>query len=129
MTTDLWMLVLSAVLALSMPAIYLIGEMQVPGGMEWGLGNRDTHLELPPWAARAKRAHYNLIENLVPFTILVLAAHVGGQANSLTAIGATVFFLSRVAYAVIYTAGITLLRTIVFFLGTAAQLLILLQLF
>ncbi len=51
------MLVWTALLCLLIPAIYLTGEMVTPGGMEWGLGNRDVPLELPPWAARAKRAH------------------------------------------------------------------------
>jgi len=48
--------------------------MQMPGGMQWALGNRDEPLAVPAWTARAVRAHANLIENLAPFTILVLEA-------------------------------------------------------
>jgi len=129
MTTDLWMLVYSTVLCLLMPMVYVIGEMQAPGGMEWGLGNRDRPFELPPWAARAKRAHVNLLENLLPFAALVLVAHVSGKANAMTALGATIFFWSRLGYAVVYTAGITMVRTLVFFAGTLGLLLILIQLF
>lgn len=129
MTTDLMMLVCTAVLCLLIPAIYLAGEFQTPGGLEWGLGNREKPLTLPEWAARAKRAHLNLIENLAPFTILVLVAQVSGKANGMTALGAEIFFLARVAHVAVYTAGLVGVRTAVFFIGTAGELLILLQLF
>ena len=129
MTTDLMMLVGTALLCLSIPGVYLVGEVQTPGGFEWGLGNRAAPLQLPEWAARAKRAHYNLVENLAPFAILVLVAQVSGKANGMTALGAEIFFLARVAHVAVYTAGITGLRTAVFFVGTAGELLILFQLF
>lgn len=128
MSTDLWMLTLTALLCLIMPMIYVLGEVQTPGGMEWGLGNRDTAFKLPDWAERAKRAHYNLVENLAPFAILVLVAHVSGKANGATAWGATIFFFARLAYAAVYTAGITGARTVIFFIGSFGQFLILLQL-
>jgi uncharacterized MAPEG superfamily protein len=129
MTTDLAMLVATAVLCLLMPLTYLVGRMQTAGGLEWGVGNRDQPLEVTPWAARAQRAHNNLIENLAPFAILVLVAQVSGAANALTAIGATIFFCARVAHAAVYIAGIVYVRTAVFFVGMAGELLILLQLF
>ena len=129
MTTDLTMLVATGVLCLLMPMIYLIGRVQTPGGMEWALGNRDAPLQLPEWAARAQRAHANLVENLAPFAILVLVAQVSGKADAATAIGAQVFFWARVAYAVVYTAGMVGVRTAVFFVGTAGELLILVRLF
>ena len=125
MTIDLWMLVWTALLCSMMPAAYLIGRLQVPGGMEWGLGNREMPLEVPAWAARAERAHANLVENLPVFAVLVLVAHIAGQADALTATGATLFFLARVAHAVVYTAGITTIRTVMFFVGLAGELLIL----
>ena len=128
MTTDLSMLVWTTLLCAVMPMIYVFGELRAPGGVEWGLGNRDTPFELPPWAARAKRAHLNLVENLLPFAVLVLVAHVSGKANAMTALGATIFFCARLAYAVVYTAGIKVVRTVIFFVGVAGMLLILLQL-
>ncbi|HVO27285.1 MAG TPA: MAPEG family protein [Candidatus Margulisiibacteriota bacterium] len=128
MTTDLTMLVATAVLCLLNPMVYLAAEMITPGGLEWGLSNRAQAFTLPEWAARAKRAHLNLIENLAPFAILVLAAHVGGKANAMTALGAQIFFWARLAYVGVYTAGITGVRTAVFFLATAGEVLILLQL-
>jgi len=128
-TTDLWMLVYSGLLSLLIPVIYLTGRVQTPGGMQWAFGNRDTTLKIPDWAERAQRAHANLTENLAPFAILVLVAHASGHANSTTAVGAQMFFWARVAHLIIYTAGITVLRTLVFFVGAAGEVLILVQLF
>lgn len=128
MSTDLTMLVWSAVLCLLIPTIYLVGRARTPGGMDWALGNRAQSLAVPEWAARAQRAHLNLIENLAPFAILVLVAHVSGKSNALTALGAELFFWARLAHVVVYTAGLIGVRTAVFFVGTAGQLLILIQL-
>ena len=128
MTTDLSMLVWSALLCLLMPTVYLVGRSSRPGGLAWGLGNRDVPLDVAPWVRRAERAHANLIENLAPFAILVLVAHVAGKANATTALGATLFFWGRVAHAAVYVAGIPYLRTAAFFVGTAGELLILAQL-
>jgi len=129
MTTDLWMVVWTVVLASLLPMVYLIGRMQSPGGMTWALGNRDTALNVAPWVGRAERAHRNLLENLGAFAALVLIAHVSDHANATTALGATLFFWGRVAHAGIYIAGIPGLRTGAFFVGVLGELLILLQLF
>ena len=129
MTVDLWMLVASALLSHSWIMVYGAGRSQTPGGLEWGFGNRDAPLEVPAWTARAVRAHLNLLENLTPFAILVLTAHVAGKANAMTALGATIFFVARVAHAIVYTAGIKVVRSVVFGVGLAGEVLILVQLF
>ncbi len=129
MTTDLWMLVWSGLLCVLIPNVYVMGLSQVPQGWAWGFGNRDTPLELPAWSTRARRAHANLVENLAPFAILVVVAHLAGKANATTALGATIFFWARVAHFAIYTMGIPYVRTLVFALGSVGEILILIQLF
>ena len=129
MTTDLTMLVATAFLCLLVPLIYGVGRAQTPGGLEWGLGNRAAPFKAPEWAERAQRAHLNLVENLAPFAILVLVAHITGKANGWTALGAQIFFWGRVAHVAVYTAGITGVRTAVFFVAIVGEVLILLQLF
>ncbi len=129
MTTDLWMLVWSAVLCLALPYVYLVSRVTTPGGLAWGMGNREEPFAFPAWAGRAERAHRNLVENLAPFAILVLVAHVAGKANATTALGATIFFWSRVLHAAVYTAGLTGVRTLVFGAALVGELMILLQLF
>jgi uncharacterized MAPEG superfamily protein len=129
MTTDLWMLVWSAVLGLLFFNTYATALFAIPGGMGWGFGNRDQPLELPPWAARARRAHANLVENLAPFAVLVLVAHVTGKANATTALGAQIFFWGRVAHAVLYITGVPYARTAAFAVALVGEILILFQLF
>ena len=129
MTTDLWMLIASSLLCVSIPFVTLAGLAQTAGGTAWGFGNRDTHLEVAPWIGRARRAHANMVENLAPFAALVLVAHVTGKANGTTALGAELFFLARVAHLIVYLAGIPVLRTLVFSVGALGEILILIQLF
>ena len=129
MTIDLWSLVWTAVLCLAIPLIYGVGRSQVPGGLQWGLGNRDTPLPVVAWAARAERAHANLVENLAPFAVLVLVANVAGMANYWTALGSQLFLWGRVAHVVVYTAGWIGVRTAVFLVGLAGEVMILIQLF
>jgi len=129
MTTDLWMLTLTSLLNLLLPMIAVIGLQLRPGGLEYGLGNRETQFPLADWAERGKRAHNNMTENLAIFAVLVLVAHVSGKANETTALASVVYFAARVAHAVVYTAGIKVVRTVVFFVGIGAELVILSQLF
>ena len=110
MTLDLQMLVWSAALAVAQMVIAVAGAtLQV--GLPTLAGNRENLPAATGWAGRAQRAHLNMLESLAVFAILVLVAHVAGRANATTALGATIFFWSRAAYAVIYLAGIPWLRT------------------
>jgi uncharacterized MAPEG superfamily protein len=94
----------------------------------WGFGNRDTTIELPAWVNRGRRAHTNAVENLAPFAALVLAAHLSGSANATTALGATIFFWSRVAHAGLYIAGVAYLRTAAYAGGIIGMAMIFVQL-
>lgn len=125
MTIDLWMLVYTALLTVSIPLVSVMGLTGVPGGLAWGFGNRDSALPVPAWIERTRRAHANMVENLAPFACLVLAAHLAGKADATTALGAQVFFIARVAHAAVYIIGVPYLRTLVYFAGVAGELMIL----
>jgi uncharacterized MAPEG superfamily protein len=127
MTTDLWMLVWSAVLCLVIPYPGVTVLLGLPGGWAWGVGNRDASFAVPAWIERGRRAHANMVENLIPFACLVLVAHVGGKANASTAFAAQLFFGARVLYTLVYLAGIPLLRTLIFAVAVLADFLILMQ--
>lgn len=127
MTTDLWMLAWSAVLCLVIPYAGITVLLTLPGGWAWGVGNRDGAFAVPAWIERGRRAHANMVENLVPFACLVLVAHLGGKANATTAFASQLFLAARVAYTLIYLGGIPLLRTLVFGVGVFAEFLIFLQ--
>jgi uncharacterized MAPEG superfamily protein len=91
-------------------------------------GNREGLAAPGGWAGRAARAHRNMLENLALFAALVLVAQVAGKANAMTALGAQLFFWARLAYAIIYVAGIPWVRTAAFLVSVAGLVLILLQL-
>jgi len=114
--TELEMLLWSALLYIAQILIPAAGA-DLRNGVRWGLGNRD---EIPPssgWEARAERAYHNMAESLLPFACAVLVVQASGLNGEMSALGATVFFFSRLAYAALYLAGITGLRSISYFGG------------
>jgi uncharacterized MAPEG superfamily protein len=125
MTTDLWMLVYSALLCLAIPVFGVTKVLAMPGGAAWGFGNRDDAFVVPDWVSRVRRAHTNMVENLVPFACLVLAAHLSGNANQTTALGSQIFFVSRLAHAAIYIVGIPYARTAAFAVSFVGMFMIL----
>jgi len=128
MTTDLWMLVSTALLCIGIPFIYGAGRFLQPGGLAWSAGNRETEFPVPDWTKRAVKAHLNLIENLAPFAIFVLVAYVSGKTNTVSALGSTIFFWGRVIHLFAYIAGISYLRTIAWFGSWVGGIMVLMQL-
>jgi uncharacterized MAPEG superfamily protein len=100
--------------------------MQV--GLPTLAGNREGLPEIKGWGGRAARAHRNMIENLVLFAALVLVAVAAEKTNSTTLLGAQIFFWARLAYAVVYVAGIPWLRTGVWAVSVVGLAMIFLQL-
>ena len=127
MTIDLQMLVWSAALALVQMLIAVVGA-QGQLGLPMLAGNRDNLPAVTGWAGRARRAHINMLESLIVFAIVVLVAHVAGRANESTALGATLFFWSRAAYAIIYVVGIPWLRTAAWAVSIAGIAMIFIEL-
>ena len=91
-------------------------------------GNREGLGPFTGWVGRAYRAHHNMLESLVLFAVLVLIAVSAGKTNSTTLLGAQLFFWARLAYALVYLAGIPWLRTLVWLASVVGLLLIFLQL-
>jgi uncharacterized MAPEG superfamily protein len=76
------------------------------------------------WALRAKRAHYNAVENLVVFAPLVLVVVLTGKGTALTATAAAAYFFLRLAHYLIHTAAVPVLRTVVFLGGWLCQMIL-----
>jgi len=127
MTIELKLLVWSAALAFIQMLVALAGAF-LQLGLPKLAGNRENIPELPGWAGRAERAHLNMLQNLVLFAILVLAAQLAGRLNPTTAMGAQLFFWARVAYAVIYLAGWPWVRTAAWAVSVIGLLMIFFQL-
>jgi uncharacterized MAPEG superfamily protein len=92
-------------------------------------GNREGLSELTGFAGRARRAHLNMIENMVLFTALVLIAAVAGKANAMTATGALIFFWARLVYALIYLLGVAWLRTVAWAVSVVGMVMIAIPIF
>jgi len=124
-TTELHYLAASAALAALMWIPYVLNRLVV-----WGLadtvGYPAAQKPLAPWAERLKKAHANLIENLVPFAAVVLVAHAAGMSNEATASAAALFFFSRLVHALAYAFAMPWVRTLGFTGGWLAIMWILL---
>jgi uncharacterized MAPEG superfamily protein len=127
MKPELSLLAWSVLLAFVQMLAAVQGAMGQVGLMPL-FGNREGMPEIKGWGGRAARAHRNMIENLVLFAALVLAAVVAGKTNNMTLLGAQLFFWARAAYAGIYLAGIPYLRTAAWAVSVIGLALIFLQL-
>jgi uncharacterized MAPEG superfamily protein len=127
MTPELHLLVWTVVLTVvQMLVAVTAANTQIP--LTTLAQNRENLPELTDWAGRAQRAHRNMLENLPLFIGLVLVAHIAGRANSMTLLGAQLFFWARLVYAVVYVAGVPWVRTAVWAVSAVGLILIFLQL-
>ena len=121
MTSTLTLVIYMAILtwlALLVASLIRANGWTLPG-MMIAMGNRDNLPEAPPLAARADRAARNTVEGFILFAAIALTAHAAGIASPRVALGAEVFFWSRIMYIPVYYAGIAYLRTVVWTVGVA----------
>ena len=97
-------------------------------GLPKAMGNRDDVADGAGLAGRAQRAHRNMLESLVLFAILALVAHLSQRVNPTALLGAQIFLGARLAYALVYVAGIAWLRTAIWTVSVAGLVMIALQL-
>ena len=102
---------------------YVLNRIMVQGLVET-VGYPDNPKPLAPWAERLKKAHYNAVENLAVFATLLLVAYAIGVTGPVIASAAILYFWSRVVHAVAYTFGIPWVRTLGFFGGFIAQMIV-----
>ena len=126
MTTELFYLVLSALLASVLWVPSVVGYVTTRGFLRPHDYKVAPTSPLPDWVNRAVRAHANMVENLSAFAALVLVAHVTGVSTPLTALAAAVFFWARLAHAVVHLSGFSrfMARTVIFGIGNAATILL-----
>ena len=125
MTAVQW-LALSAVASVVFWVPYVLDRLRV-------LGTKDALRNPSPeslakhsaWAQRARAADLNSAVNLAIFTALLFSAHVTGIINDpQVVLAAQIYFWARVVYYIVYTAGIPGVRTLVFSVSVAAQLMV-----
>ena len=82
------------------------------------------------WARRAKRAHYNAVENLVVFATLVLVAQAMGKAEaSQVVLASQIYFWARLVHFPSLTFGLPGVRTLAYLTSFAAQIMVAFQIF
>src|SRR5258708_39252012 len=123
LTPDLKYLLFAVILTFVQMLIAAMGSNQQLGLLTVA-GNREGLPDLTGWAGRARRAHLNMLENLVLFTVLVLIAQAAGKANAATAMGAAIFFWARLVYVGVYLAGISWVRTAVWVVSVVGMAMI-----
>ena len=125
--SELYYLLLSAGLCIILWVPYVLERI-----LNWGLLDTVGFPDNPPpqakWAQRMKSSHYNLIENIVPFAILVFLLHSMEVSNSQTMMGAALFFYGRVVHAICQTLAVPWLRTGGFFASWVGMVMIILNL-
>lgn len=89
-------------------------------GLQAGLSNRDHLPEATPLGARAQRMASNSIEAALLFLPLALIAH-EAELDQQVLLGAQVFFWSRVAYTLVYLAGVVYLRSLIWGVAVAGM--------
>jgi uncharacterized MAPEG superfamily protein len=102
----------------------LRAKFWTPAGFRWSFGNRDTSVDSTAIAGRAERAARNMLENMVLFVAVLLAASLSGHATPQAREGATLFLWARLVYWPIYLVGVPYLRTAVWAASTAGLVMI-----
>ncbi len=128
MTIELTMLALSVALLFVLVQIQATAGVQAQGLMPMA-GPRDHLKEPSTWQARTKRCVDNHREGLIMFAPLILIAAQLGVSNTLTVWGAQLFFYSRLAHAVVYLAGLPMIRPLFWAIGIVGTVMVFLALF
>jgi uncharacterized MAPEG superfamily protein len=128
MTFELCVLALSVVLGL-VQIVLASHAASLQRGYRWTAGSRDD--ATPPLtgvAGRLERALRNFVETFPLFAAVVLIAHITNIHSWMTEWGVQLYFGARVAYLVLYAAGIFLLRSLVWNVAALGIAMILLSL-
>jgi uncharacterized MAPEG superfamily protein len=91
-------------------------------------GPRDDMKAPSAKVARAARANQNMIEGMVMFIPLALAAIQTGAVGSTVTLGAALFFWARLVYAPIYWFGVPWVRTLVWAVSIAGLVIMFISL-
>lgn len=117
---ELRYLVYSALLLLVIWIPYILAQLNRMG-IATALSYPDEE-QMPDWAWRLKRAHYNLVENFGPFAAAVIAGEIIGLHTAATAACAAIFFWARLAHPFLMVWRIWGTRTLAFAIAWAATI-------
>ena len=128
MSKELYWLTLSLAAAALFALPYVLNRVAVRGLAGTLANPSPDDKPLAPWAQRAQRAQANATENMVLFAPAAIAVHVLARGDALTAAACAVYFFSRLAHYLAYTIGLPGARTLAWFGGWGATLVLLARL-
>jgi uncharacterized MAPEG superfamily protein len=129
MSRELFWLTATVILTGLMWIPYTLDRIKVRGLMGAMANPSPKDKPQSPWAMRVYFAHTNAVENLVVFATLVIVLDALNISTAVTAAACAVYFWARLAHAAIYGMGVTVLRTLSFSVGFAAQVVLALAIF
>lgn len=128
MTGDLWALFAALLLASVQLTISSVVTLRQLGGA-WVAGPRDEPGEVTGLSGRFVRAHRNLLEIFPQFVAALFLVHAAHAAGSLSAGGAWLFVVGRLAYVPAYAFAPPGVRPICWLVAQVGIFLILADLF
>jgi uncharacterized MAPEG superfamily protein len=129
MTRELFWLTLTVIFTGLLWIPYMINRSQVRGLASTLANPSRNDKPQAEWANRMMFAHDNAVENLVIFAPLVLILNAIDYSTKWTVLACAVYFWSRVAHLIVYTLGVSILRTLTFLIGFFAQAVLALAIF
>ncbi|MGX0904066.1 putative MAPEG superfamily protein [Roseovarius sp. MBR-79] len=127
MTPELTALTLAALLQAVQFLLYAIpANLELGPGYTMSARDREPSKQLSPKTARLGRALNNHFEGLILFTIAVVTVTLSNQSTQFTAACAFTYLAARVLYIPAYYFGLRPGRSLIWSVGFAATLLMLL---
>ena len=126
MTPELTVLTLAALLQVVQFVLFAI-----PANRELGVGytssarDRAPSRQMSPVTGRLQRAMNNHFEGLILFTIAVLVVTLANQSTPITQTAAYAYLIARIAYIPAYAFGWRPWRSLIWFVGFLATLVML----
>ena len=119
---EIFWLVLTIILTASLWIPYIIQLIDQLGPVQAIWDPTGAHPHDQDWALRAKRAHYNAVENLVVFAPLVILVEILQMNSTITAYATATYFFARLAHFTIHTLAVPVIRTVTFVIGFLCQM-------
>ena len=129
MTREIFWLMLTVILTGLLWLPYILDRIMVRGLMGAMDNPKPRDKPQSAWAQRLYFAHTNAVDNLVLFAPLVLILDSRSISTDMTAAACAVYFWARLVHAIVYAAGIKVLRTLSFAVGWAACAVLVLIIF
>lgn len=121
-TPEIYWLTLTILLTALLWVPYILQLIVQLGPIQAVWDPTGAHPHDAEWALRAKRAHYNAVENLAVFAPLVILAVLLEQTTAATTAAAMIYFFVRAGHYVIHVFAVPVVRTLAFIAGFVCQL-------